>query len=825
MKNVKIRLTSVLLLLMLLASSLIPVYAVGSNAPTQYSTSYNSGSRGVVCTSLDGTSAASYYKNHDYDTLSELSPSDLFNSLQALMRSTHTYISSYDDCHYKADRTDCTNGSGNVLLLYTSYSATMDQWDGWNREHVWPKSLGGGSTTGGGADMHHIRPSDAGVNSSRGNKLYGESDSTATEKYGTNPAVGILGGTYNSTYFEPLDCVKGDVARICLYVYVRWYSDWGAEAITDVFQSVDVLLAWCELDPVDTWEMGRNEVVGEIQGNRNVFIDYPEYAWLLFGKEVPDDLVSPSGEGSGNESGGSSGGTTTCRHTDTTTTAKPATCTVAGSVSVVCESCGVTVSTTVIQATGHIYADIACVKCGHTEALSPKPSGNGYWTLVTDASELKAGDQIILVSTAKSATYVAGNISSNQAMASVGGVSVSGNTITTLPSGATILTLGGRTGAWTLSNAQGQKLGATTVKKLSWTGGTNTWSISISGGNATVQNSNSSYGRFLYNVSYPRFTTYTSDTNANMLLPQIYKYVEIPAEDNEVKIQAASMILGADLSVSFYVSGWDENTDYSMVFTMNGKASDRVTGVEKNGYLVFTFTGISPQHMGDRVSAALYGENDTAPDATLENFSVRAFAEKLLTAHKSNQKLMDLIADMLRYGAAAQLYENYKTNELVTDGLDLDSYGSQALPTESDNIRSLVTESGATNATNAFTGLGVRFDFDNKIFFKFKTDDLTKIKITVNGTAIANIADKVQSLGNGVYIFYTDGICATEFDEIFTFRMYVNGTLHQTVTYSVNSYAFAKCGDPDASEADLSTLSQLVRALYRYGLSATAYLE
>jgi hypothetical protein len=83
-----------------------------------------------------------------------------------------------------------------------------------------------------------------------------------------------------------------------------------------------------ELDPVDTWEMGRNEVVGSIQGNRNVFIDYPEYAWLVLGEEVPDDLVTPSGEamdsGSGNSGSGNTGNSgnsgnvdTTCQHTDT----------------------------------------------------------------------------------------------------------------------------------------------------------------------------------------------------------------------------------------------------------------------------------------------------------------------------------------------------------------------------------------------------------------------------------------------------------------------------------------------------------------------------
>ncbi len=293
MKRYTKSLVAVLLSIFLIIGSILPILA--ATQPSSYSKNYNSGQRDVICTSLNGTSAPSYYTgNYTYDNLSTLSESSLYSSLQTLMRSTHKYISSYDDCHYKANRTDCQNGDESVSLIYTSYSATMSQWNGWNREHVWPKSLGGNSTTGGGADMHHIRPSDAVVNSTRSNKKYGYA-ATGKAVYGSNPASGYLGG-HSSTYYEPLDNVKGDVARICLYVYVRWGSDWGATDITKVFQSVDVLLEWCELDPVDTWEMGRNEVIQNIQGNRNVFIDYPELAWVLFDEEIPDDMVTPSGE-------------------------------------------------------------------------------------------------------------------------------------------------------------------------------------------------------------------------------------------------------------------------------------------------------------------------------------------------------------------------------------------------------------------------------------------------------------------------------------------------------------------------------------------------
>ncbi len=314
MKTYLIRTASVILLLATILS-VLPVF--GSTQPT-YSTTSNSGIRDVICTTLDGTGADAYYGvDYDYDMLSELSSADLYQELAELMTTTHKKITTYDNCRDYAVRTDCEQGDGRVMLIYTSYSANgMSDYLGgaanWNREHVWPKSLGGFETSKAGSDLHHIRPSNASVNSSRGNDKYGEVNGGST----TSCTIGgktYVGGYRQSGYFEPLDNVKGDVARICLYLYVRWAAEYPqCKSITNVFQSVDVLLDWCEQDPVDTWEMGRNEVVGSIQGNRNVFIDYPEYAWLLFDREVPDDMITPSGEASDGNAGG-----TSCAHPST----------------------------------------------------------------------------------------------------------------------------------------------------------------------------------------------------------------------------------------------------------------------------------------------------------------------------------------------------------------------------------------------------------------------------------------------------------------------------------------------------------------------------
>lgn len=323
MKNYSRLLILLLAIFMLVQSASVSVLAFvpvevdtgiygASGQPSKYSDTYNSGERDVIATTLSGTGASSYYTgSYAFGTLSTQNASVILSSLRTLMKSTHTKTSSYDDCKNMADQTDCENENGKVLLLYTSvYSTASAANSGWNREHVWPKSLGGYNTSGPGADLHHIRPTDNRVNSCRGNLKYGNVTG-GKDATGGNAASGISGGSYGS-YFEPLDNVKGDVARICLYMYVRYggESQYSCGSITNVFQSIDVLLEWCEMDPVDTWELGRNEVVEAYQGNRNVFIDYPEYAWLLFGRDVPEDMTTPSGEASGGITGSGTGGDT-----------------------------------------------------------------------------------------------------------------------------------------------------------------------------------------------------------------------------------------------------------------------------------------------------------------------------------------------------------------------------------------------------------------------------------------------------------------------------------------------------------------------------------
>lgn len=154
------------------------------------------------------------------------------------------------------------------------------------------------------------------------------------------------------------------------------------------------------------------------------------------------------------------------------------------------------------------------------------------WNLVTDASTLKVGDELVIASNEKG--VVAGNITKDYLSGVMSAFSEDMSTIAELGQGAVVFTLGGEADAWTLSNSEGKLLGCTAVKKVAWADGTTTWKISIgTNSDATIQSTKTSYGRFLYNVQSTRFTTYISAPNAGMLLPQIYRHETTIVDPNK----------------------------------------------------------------------------------------------------------------------------------------------------------------------------------------------------------------------------------------------------------------------------------------------------
>ena len=294
------------------------------------------------------------------------------------------------------------------------------------------------------------------------------------------------------------------------------------------------------------------------------------------------------------------------------------------------------------------------------------------------------------------------------------------------------------------------------------------------------------------------------------------EYVEVSAEDiilptikySNTEFTGASLNLGKDLSIRYHVtlSETENIHDYVVRFTMNEKTTV-VSDYELDattGKYVFSFRGIAPQCMGDSITAELVKGEEVID--TQEDYSVRKYVINALEFYSDYAELTQLLSDLLYYGAAAQEYTGYKADALVTDGLELTA-ASTATPGEADKNR----EINGTGTDVKFTAAGVRFDYINRIYVKITAASLDGIKITVNGESLEILETNTPN----IYVAYSDAISALDFSDKFVFTLSVGGSEIQTLTYTVNDYAFSKHNDTEIGE--------LALALYRYGKSAEAY--
>lgn len=206
---------------------------------------------------------------------------------------------------------------GNVLTIYCNRSvpAASAGNPNWDREHVWPQSLGGMRDVAcdwAVTDLHHLFPSEADINSSRGQQPFGDCP-TCTPKICGSPAVEnrMQGGDAGRWQVWPGR--RGDVARALFYMDIRYDGEIvngcrehdlvltddrkviSSTANSPAFMGMlSDLIRWnCE-DPVDDRERHRNDIVAAFQGNRNPFIDHPEWVHDLWGGEAcPADTVNP----------------------------------------------------------------------------------------------------------------------------------------------------------------------------------------------------------------------------------------------------------------------------------------------------------------------------------------------------------------------------------------------------------------------------------------------------------------------------------------------------------------------------------------------------
>ena len=231
------------------------------------------GSRGTFSAPVEALASAA---NTAYSPTNNLSGEALRSALEDFVTNNHTQQLGYNqgrDVMYMTSDNQSVNGNESTNTLECVYTGTRitgynnrqaAQNMGFNTEHTFPQSLFNSNFPMRG-DIHHLFPTTQQSNSARANYPFGRVTNNPT--YSNGGSLGTPG------LFEPRDKQKGPAARAMMYFVLR-YGDYNSF----YEQQEGVLMNWNESFAPTTFDQNRNNYIENAQGNRNPFVDYPQFA-------------------------------------------------------------------------------------------------------------------------------------------------------------------------------------------------------------------------------------------------------------------------------------------------------------------------------------------------------------------------------------------------------------------------------------------------------------------------------------------------------------------------------------------------------------------
>ena len=305
-----------------------------------------------------------------------------------------------------------------------------------------------------------------------------------------------------------------------------------------------------------------------------------------------------------------------------------------------------------------------------------------------------------------------------------------------------------------------------------------------------------------------------------------------PAVDSAIKFNH-TLNLASDISVNFAIAksllaGYDMSTAYveCTIDTANGKVTSKIAPVLNGSYYYFTFTGLNAVMMNDEITAVFYGTKDGAKYySNTDVYSVATYAYSQLSKSNAKATLKTLCANLLRYGACAQTYKNYRTDNMA-DSKMTDAQKALLTDLESVVFDTVNTTVGEVTGTN-IAWVGKSLVLDSKVTIKYIIDatgytgDISQLTLRVNYTDINGASKAVVLTGPEVYdaaknryCFDFDGLLAAELRSVVNVAVYAGNTrMTSVIQYSASSYGTGKTGK----------LKTLCQALMAYSDAAVAY--
>ena len=305
-----------------------------------------------------------------------------------------------------------------------------------------------------------------------------------------------------------------------------------------------------------------------------------------------------------------------------------------------------------------------------------------------------------------------------------------------------------------------------------------------------------------------------------------YKNKTAPEEKPSPVINTVSLSLESSITMNFKVlkSSLSSFDEFYMTFECGGKEEKVTDYKETDKYYVFSYKGINPQLMNDNVTAVLHAKNKSEEYTSPEKImSVREYAYTMLDRYSDDEhsKLRTLLVDLLNYGAAAQIYAGYQTDNLVNSDLtDVQKDWASKDTTEFKNIRNLNYKT-INNPTAEWKTCSLVLKNSIMVKVKFSAKDIESktVEIVLKNAKFTYTKDDFVNNGDGTYYVYCNELFANELSDNLLFTIYENGVpCSNTMLFSVESYArLVRDNYKD------KPLDKMTTAMMLYGNSAKAY--
>ena len=302
------------------------------------------------------------------------------------------------------------------------------------------------------------------------------------------------------------------------------------------------------------------------------------------------------------------------------------------------------------------------------------------------------------------------------------------------------------------------------------------------------------------------------DENGNESVPLLKTFTV-----DDAAIDRVSLTLKNDLTFNMKVLSEYKDKQPSVTVEVKGKKQTIDTFTEdESGYLVFSYENIIPSLMKEEIKATFsYEKNGNKVTGAQQIFTIADYCYALIEQNADDEKLVTLVKDALNYGAAAQQYTNYKTEDLANRKLD----EADKTIREVGDIANRISVSDVIEEKAVWKTHGLNLDKAIAIRLSFTLKNAKDVSVVVkdeNGETVEIITEFVKS-PYGKYSFCFDGLYASQVGDVFSFTVMEGETaVSETLDYSVESYV--SCVTEQDAQYDIA------RAIVAYGRSAADYL-